>query len=771
MGISKKLHGKLVMSVLAGVATVALAVPSAAFAAQGSGGGGGGGEEPTETATNSLAVPVIIVGADPFGLSCGTDVPGAVVEPTGEPTSNETYDNPDAYYYVQGVNTWQAQCMTALTGTATVDWGDNLSGSASLAVGHPIRVEIGLLADNPPAMSGLDVIKLQSSLAEKDAAYGTEAISSDGGYAANWVTPYSEVRVWDSAAQVTVKDPMGSTVPLTTAGELNATGRTVYGFQLTPELAGIYTVTFTPSSNVTTVNNTMSFKVTSSTGSGSTGTVAGAPTNVAALAGDAQVNLSWSAPTSLGTGTLYGYNVFMGTAPGAEDFSASVTPNGVVVPDTSYAVTGLTNGTKYYFVVQTVTSEGVSASSAEVSATPAAPLPTTKTSPTTGTTTLPVSPPAGPSTVVPTPVLPGLPGASVSGSGAGTGTATGAETRGASSANLTLTATPTKSGGMTAVTYKVKVPGARGGTVLIKAGSRLVCTIQLDNQGQGQCTSSRWNGGGAVTATYLRAGTQKALSASVKTASVPASFWLATTNGSVLRFGGAPDYGSLARHRVQVQNIFGLAGAPDGRGYWMVGRDGGVFAFGSAHFYGSLGGKHLAGQIVGMAPAPDGHGYWMIGSDGGVFSFGSAHFYGSLGGKHLAGQIVGMAPASDGYGYWLVGSNGSVSAFGSARSFGSLVGKTLASPIVGMAATSDGHGYWLVGSNGSVSAFGSARSFGSLAGKTLASPIVGMAPTPDDQGYWLVNRDAKVTGFGNATSLGAPQGLTPGNRVVGIALW
>jgi hypothetical protein len=208
--------------------------------------------------------------------------------------------------------------MTALTGTATVDWGDNLSGDASLAVGHPIRVEIGLLAQNPPAMSGLDVIKLQSTLLDRDSAYGTEAISSDGGYGANWVTPYPEVRVWDSAAQVTVKDPLGAVVPLTTAGELNATGRTVYGFQLTPSLAGLYTVTFTPSSNVTLVDpsaGTITFKVTSSTGSGtSTGSVAGAPTNVQATPGDGQVYLSWSAPTSLGTGTLYGYNVFMGTA-------------------------------------------------------------------------------------------------------------------------------------------------------------------------------------------------------------------------------------------------------------------------------------------------------------------------------------------------------------------------------------------------------------------------------------------------------------------------
>ena len=460
-------------------------------------------------------------------------------------------------------------------------------------------------------------------------------------------------------------------------------------------------------------------------GSGGTGTatLAGVPTNLGATGADGQVNLSWSAPTSMGTGTPYGYNVFMGTAPGGEDLSVSVT----VVAGTSYTVTGLTNGTKYYFVVQTVTSAGVSAFSSEANATPVAQSPTSPTSPTS-----PVVPPKGPVTA---PVSPGVipatsgQGASPSGSATGAGAAAGAETKGASSANLTLTASPAKSGGMTAVSYKVKVLGARGGRVLVKAGSRLVCTIQLDDQGQGQCTSSRWNGGGAVTATYLRGGTQRALSVSVKAAAVPASYWLATSNGSVLRFGAAPSFGSLPGMHVRVANILALVVAPDGRGYWMVGRDGGVFGFGSAHFFGSLGARHLNTQIIGLTAAPDGRGYWLIGRDGGVFAFGSAHFYGSLGGK------------------------------------------TLASPIVGMAATSDGQGYWLVGSNGAVSAFGSARTCGSLAGKALASPIVAMAPTPDDHGYWLVSRDGSVTGFGNATSLRTSEALTPGTGVVGIAVW
>jgi hypothetical protein len=378
----------------------------------------------------------------------------------------------------------------------------------------------------------------------------------------------------------------------------------------------------------------------------------------------------------MGTGTPYGYNVFMGTAPGAEDLSVSVT----VVAGTSYAVTGLTNGTKYYFVVQTVTSAGVSAISNEANSTPAAQSPTAPTSR--------VAPAKGPVAPVSAGVIPATAGQGAQGaspSGTGTGQSPGPETKGASSGGLTLTASPTKGGGMTAVTYKVKVPGARGGTVLIKAGSRLVCTIQLDNQGQGQCTSSRWNGRGAVTAAYTKGGTQKALSVSLKTAAVPASYWVATSDGSVLCSGGAPSFGSLLGENVRVSNILGLAPAPDGRGYWMVGRDGGIFAFGSAHFFGSLGGKTLASPIVGLAGTSDGRGYWLAGANGAVSAFGSARTLGSLAPQALGSPIVGMAPTPDDQGYWLVSRDGSVTSFGNATSLGTPKGLRPGTGVVGIA--------------------------------------------------------------------------------------
>jgi predicted phage tail protein len=89
----------------------------------------------------------------------------------------------------------------------------------------------------------------------------------------------------------------------------------------------------------------------------------GAPTGVTATAGNAEVGLSWTAPAS---GPV-SYNVYEGTSQGF--------PLGTVVKNTtstSTTVTGLTNGTTYYFAVTAVYTNGqVSGSSSEVSAEPA----------------------------------------------------------------------------------------------------------------------------------------------------------------------------------------------------------------------------------------------------------------------------------------------------------------------------------------------------------------------------------------------------------------
>ena len=96
---------------------------------------------------------------------------------------------------------------------------------------------------------------------------------------------------------------------------------------------------------------------------GGGGNPPGVPTSLTAAAGNALVNLSWTA----GSGAT-GYSVKRSTTAGSETQIASVTA-------TTYADTTVTNGTKYFYVVSASNSYGTSGNSNEVSATPSAPAP------------------------------------------------------------------------------------------------------------------------------------------------------------------------------------------------------------------------------------------------------------------------------------------------------------------------------------------------------------------------------------------------------------
>ena len=95
------------------------------------------------------------------------------------------------------------------------------------------------------------------------------------------------------------------------------------------------------------------------------------PTGVSATPGHTQVVVSWSAAVSRSCLGITGYNLYQGTNSGQE---LKTPVNGSLIKGTSYTVTGLSDGTTYYFLVIAVNDAGLSSRSPsnEVSATPAA---------------------------------------------------------------------------------------------------------------------------------------------------------------------------------------------------------------------------------------------------------------------------------------------------------------------------------------------------------------------------------------------------------------
>ena len=101
----------------------------------------------------------------------------------------------------------------------------------------------------------------------------------------------------------------------------------------------------------------------------------GAPTDLIAKSGDAQVALSWAAPASDGGASIIGYSIYQRTSPDAE--SSTPVPRSDITgcTDTATAgsctVTALVDGTAYYFRVAAVNDfDAVGPMSNEASAIP-----------------------------------------------------------------------------------------------------------------------------------------------------------------------------------------------------------------------------------------------------------------------------------------------------------------------------------------------------------------------------------------------------------------
>ena len=139
---------------------------------------------------------------------------------------------------------------------------------------------------------------------------------------------------------------MGSASPISIAG---LTTGDSYTFTVTATNAFGTGPSSTPSNQITVQN------------------VPGRPTLQSAVAGDGEVLLSWTGPTSIGGSPVTGYDIFVGTTSNGE----SSTPlSGSPVDGSPVLVIGLTDSQRYYFKITAINALGGSVLSNELSAVP-----------------------------------------------------------------------------------------------------------------------------------------------------------------------------------------------------------------------------------------------------------------------------------------------------------------------------------------------------------------------------------------------------------------
>ena len=289
----------VVAAVLVGATAVVLGAGPGAGGGGGKGGGGGGGgppeghgNRPDSEAGFSLSLPATFAGGQGqfTALLCGEDECYVIKSPDKDPVAYP-YDCADTHdgqvcvgpgnYFVQRDAAWQAPCQvaTATTVAAMAKWGDNLAGGdAMLKVGSPIRVELLLWdAELSAGQPGYNVVKLQPHELDRMADYGHLATGGEGSWAAieymvgetyagdkvigEFVGTFQGI-VYDPAARLTIEklDAAGGTPVMTivdepAGGEINATGKIVYGYNLRVTENGVYRITYkTPNVTMTCID-------------------------------------------------------------------------------------------------------------------------------------------------------------------------------------------------------------------------------------------------------------------------------------------------------------------------------------------------------------------------------------------------------------------------------------------------------------------------------------------------------------------------------------
>ena len=273
---------------------------------------------------------------------------------------------------------------TAGTGKVTVGWtepADNGSAITSYTVQAYDSAGNAVAGATCTATAPATTCDVSTNLAAGSAyIFKVTATSAAGTSAASTASTSASVNAAPSAPRNVTAVKGNTTATVSWDAPLDSRGSDVTGYTVTAYTSGnvaagtCTSVAPTETCVVTGLTNgtPYTFKVTATNGIGTSAqstassaatpsTVPNAPTGVTVASGDAQVTVSFTAPTNNGGSSVTGYTV---TASDGSTISGTTSP---------LTITGLTNGTAYTFTIKATNINGDSvASSASASSTPVA---------------------------------------------------------------------------------------------------------------------------------------------------------------------------------------------------------------------------------------------------------------------------------------------------------------------------------------------------------------------------------------------------------------